>query len=280
MTAPIDPTPPPPPVGPPGVSAAPSSGRMSPPALIAIVVGGVLLLGGLVFAIGWAANGGAKEVPLAEQQVVEETAEVLTPIPDAPAPMVEPIPDEPTLEPIPDEPIVEVIPEEPVLEVPNDQTGEQTTSESTTTESMFPIGSGISAVVPEGWAAEALDEATVAMGTDDGGAVLAIYTAPAGTTGAELISFYQQETLSQQMTDLDVTQPEPLALDVASITSAATALYSGTYVSQQGSFPLEGMVWAFIRADGTALVIDGYWAPGVDILTPLTDITVSALTTM
>lgn len=266
---------------------------MSPPVLIAIVAVGVLLLGGLVFFVGRATAGGAEEVPLAEQQVIEETAEVVTPIPDAPAPSVEPIPEQPSMEPIPEEPVVESIPEEPMVDEPmveepvveepvTDQPVEDqpVNDQPVSSGSTIEVGAGISAVVPTGWEAKQLDEATVAMGTDGGGALLGLYTAPAGATGAELIAFYMQETLSSELTDLEVTQPEPLSIDSPSVTSAATNLYRGTYVSQQGSFPLEGIIWAFIRADGTALVIDGYWAPGVDITAQLVEIASSALSTM
>ena len=250
----------------------PSGGRMSPIVLIVIVAVGVLVLGGVVFFIGRATAGGGAETPLAEQQVVEATTEVITPIPDGDEPLVEPIPDVPTLEPIPEAPVEETMPAEAVEEA--------ITEEQTGVASTVSLANGISAVVPAGWEAQTLDEATVVIGTDGGGAMLGIYTAPPGATGSELISFYVQETLSTEMTDLEVTQPEPLALDVPSVTSAATNGYRGTYVSQQGSFPLEGMLWAFIRADGTALVIDGYWAPGVDITDQLADITVSALNTL
>lgn len=276
MTAPIEPMPP----APPSATAAPSSGRMSPALLIVIVAVGVLLLGGLVFAIGWLVGGSDEEAPLAEQQVIEETTEVITPIPDAPAPDVELIPEQPSLEPIPGEPDVEPLPTESGMDVPAEPTSDPMSSDPMSSGQTIEIGSGISAVVPDGWDAEALDEATVVMSTESGGAVLGLYTAPAGATGAELIAFYIQETLSPDMPDLETTQPEPLPVDVPSVTSAATSVYVGTYVSQQGSTPLEGIVWAFIRADGTALVIDGYWSPGVDIAEEIGEIAVSALTTM
>lgn len=257
---------------------------MSPAALIAIVVVGVLLLGAGVFLVGRAMSGSATEVPLAEEQIVEENPEIVTPIPDAPEPVVEPIPDEPSLEPLPAEPSVESMPAEPSIESmpaePLDPaTAEEAGGQQPATETIE-VGAGISAAVPAGWSAEAIDDATVSMGVDGGGAVLGIYTAPVGSTGAELVSFYVQETLSVEMTDLEVTQPEALALDVPTITTAAVNAYRGTYVSQQGSFPLEGGIWAFIRADGTALVVDSYWAPGVDIEDDLTNIIVSALNTM
>lgn len=260
----------------------PSGGRMSPVVLIVIVAVGVLVLGGVVFFIGRATAGGGADTTLAEQQVAEESTEVITPIPDGDEPLVEPIPDVPTLEPIPEAPVEEPMPDEtlPAETLPAEAVEEAITEEQAGDASTVSLANGISAVVPAGWEAQTLDEATVVIGTDGGGAMLGIYTAPPGATGSELISFYVQETLSTEMTDLEVTQPEPLALDVPSVTSAATNGYQGTYVSQQGSFPLEGMLWAFIRADGTALVIDGYWAPGVDITDQLADIAVSALNTL
>ena len=276
---PEPPAPPAPPTTTPGATSPPASdGRMSPPLLIAIVAVAVLVLGGVMFVIGLVVGGVNADVPLTEQQASADTAEVVTPIPDAAEPVEEPIPDVPSLEPIPDVPVEEAIPEETA---PEETALEETILEEQNGDApTVPVGLGITAIVPAGWQAETLDETTVAIGTDGGGAILGIYTAPPGATGAELISFYVQESLSESMTDLEVTQPEPLALDVPSVTSAATNVYQGTYVSQQGSFPLEGLVWAFIRADGTALVIDGYWAPGVDITDELSDITVSALTTM
>jgi len=250
-------------------------GRLSPVVLILITVVGVLVLSALVFLLGRMTAGTSQAVVLESPVVTEEPIEVVTPVDDAPAPTVETIPDEPVVEEFPDEPIVE----DPVVEEIPDEPVIDPAADPAASGQVVEIGAGITAAVPPGWEATA-EEGSVAIGNADGGALLRLYEVPVGTTGPQLLSYYLQEVLSTEMTDLEMTTPEPLAIDVASITSAGVAVYRGTYVSQQGSTPLEGILYGFVRGDGTALVVDGYWAPGTDLVEEIDAITISAINTM
>ncbi len=244
--------------------------------LIAVVAVAVLVLGGLVFILGRASSGSAVAAPLEQEQVIEESAEIIAPIPDEPAPTVEPIPEEPTVESIPEEPTVESTPT-PVETVTETSSGG---GSSPSGGASIPLGAGISVTAPAGWTGKQVGEGQVSLGTEGGGAFVLLYTVPSGASGTELISFYIQEELSKVITDLEYTAPESLPIDVPSVVSAGSNLYRGTYVGQQGSQQLDGILWAFIRSDGTAVLIDGYFAPGANITEGLAEIGVSVLNTM
>ena len=126
------------------------------------------------------------------------------------------------------------------------------------------VGLGITAAVPAGWTARDLDGGGVSILSSGGGggADLYAYSGASGRTGGDILGYYVRETLSQQLTGLQFTAPEPVSVNSPSVVSAARTTYSGTFVGQQGSTVYSGELWSFVRNDGTALLVDLYRIDG------------------
>jgi hypothetical protein len=110
-------------------------------------------------------------------------------------------------------------------------------------------------------------------------AVAWISTAPGfeRSNAGEVALQYAGEVLTGQLDGFTVGTPEPVTVDSASVVSAARLPYSGALVGQQGSMPLEGDVWVFLRQDGTALVVDVARLPGAEVDDDVTTIVSSLL---
>lgn len=242
-------------------------GRIPPAAIIGAIVGGILILGVLFFLLGRATSPDAQALPpepvpaataLEAEPIVLEEEEVIVPIPDATAPEPEPIPDEPTTEPTP-EPTLDPAPTTDPIPQPG------TSGESTSVA----LSGGITPVGPPGWAPQVNQTQTQALFTTSGASIfVGLYTGNPGTTASEFLAFYEQDSIGKDFPDLQTLPPEPLSLQHPSIVSAALMGYRGTLVTQQGSVMLSGFVYAFVRADGTGVIVDGYTS-GPDIVDPL-----------
>lgn len=287
MTAPTPP-PPAPPSPPPGAPAQPwAYGVAAPPPppppqrnltavyILGGVIVGVLVLGALLFVISRLTAGGdpaaapGSDVVGSEVPVVEESPGVISPIPDQPTPSVEPIPPEDG-------------PTTPTTPTPTPTPTEEQTEEPTGSPAGVPIplGAGISVTPPEGWTGRALSDASVRLDAPGKAVLVFRENIPPGTTGAALVSLFTAQVLEQELSDVRLGTIDPVTTDVPSIVSAAFATFDAVVITQQGSAPIAGVVYSFVRSDGVATVVQALNPPGAAFPEELNQIIISMLRTM
>ena len=259
--APPPPAPPPPPAAPQGLTLK-LPGRISPVILIVVAVGAILVFGLIVFFLARAIGGGGGGEAAAAQD-----SQVLTPLPDQPQPSVQPLPtNAPVPIPAPSSPqpmptsAAPVPMPEPTSAAPMPEPTQPEPGPAPASGEVFELPSGASVVVPAGWTgAESDNGAFVFLNGEGEGAVVGSYTGDPSATGIELMSYYITNELSQVFpSDLALGQAEAINAPNPNVTSAGRITYTGTFVGQQGSVPVEGIIFGFVRGDGECVIVDVY----------------------
>lgn len=236
-------------------------GRISPWVIVVAAVASLVIIGVVVVIVARVVSGGSDVSAASEviggspEAVATPASSAITPLPNQPTPSVQPIPSGPAPTPLPTPTSAQPIPSE-TTPVP----------EPSTSGESIDVGLGIKADVPQDWSASEIDGggATIRSPGGSGAADLYVYTGAGGRTGADILAFYVKNTLSNQLSGLELTVPEPVSVNSSSIVSAARTSYRGTLVNQQGSTVYVGELWSFVRSDGVALMVDLYGIQGND----------------
>jgi hypothetical protein len=118
-----------------------------------------------------------------------------------------------------------------------------------------PIRGGISVTPAGGWKVGSQSDGFVLL--TGNGATFAVQVTPGDPKAAAegVVGVYAQGVLGRRVTDLKVTQPDTEDRPKANIPSAASATYLGLLASLQQVIAVEGIVFSFVRADGTVVVV-------------------------
>ncbi|MEZ5116111.1 MAG: hypothetical protein R2737_07575 [Candidatus Nanopelagicales bacterium] len=251
-----------PPVTPPPSQQARS--RLNPWVLVGAVVVLVLVAGGVVLLL--ARSGGPVQAAsvASPSATAEPTGEPTpSPISDQPTPTSEPLPTEEPTEFPTEEPTVQPTEEPTDLGVTETPTPEPTVPDG----ELVDFGGAVTFVLPPGWQVDQIDQGNAALISSD--EAMALILTRAGfqkSTAEDVLAQYVQGALSEQIEGLKLAEVVPLQSNSANIVSAALQEYEGSLVSQQGSVPVQGVMFALLRQDGVVALADFTYLRGADIV--------------
>ncbi|WP_205473160.1 hypothetical protein [Nocardioides sp. SYSU D00038] len=123
------------------------------------------------------------------------------------------------------------------------------------------VGAGIGFLLPDGWQETFNDGSGFAVAGSQKGEFAVQLTTGANAEG--LITANLEALQSIGIQDLEITEPEALALPTSSLVSAHRLFYRGLLASQQGgAIPVEGVAFYFVRQDGMGVTAFGLYNQG------------------
>ena len=222
-------------------AAAPKSSKLKPAIVIGALVGVIALVGGGLALFG------------SSQDTEERPAVVPTGLPTldpstGPQPS-EPIDPAPTPGPDPD-PVVTTTTEAPEPEPepdPEPPTGD-----------VAEVGGGVSVEIAKGWTLADEQDGYVQIQSPkgDGNLYVSLYDAGFGKDPIEAMSNYIEEMIRPYVSELKNTDPELLTATSGNVIGGAKIEYTGVQAGQAGNVPVEGLVLAYVRQDGSIVVYE------------------------
>jgi hypothetical protein len=120
-----------------------------------------------------------------------------------------------------------------------------------------PVQGDISVAIPDGWEVLAAETGYVLLGTD--GAEYRVLTSDGYTDAQSLAAAWLN---SQDLQDVQVTDEGAATLPTSAVIDAYVATYEAVLVTQQGSLPVESIVFTYITQDGTGIILETTNAQG------------------
>ena len=125
---------------------------------------------------------------------------------------------------------------------------------------------GITVPVPKGWKVVGKPSRTgVTLGTT--GAIMNVNVGQVqpGMLGTDVAADYLQSVVLPDVQGLKTSGAEAVSVGLSSVASAGQIPYTSSLVTQQGSLPIWGLVVAVIRFDGTTVVFDFFEDEAVNV---------------
>jgi hypothetical protein len=122
------------------------------------------------------------------------------------------------------------------------------------------VGGGVSVVPAPKWKLAAQEAGFVQLNapSGDGNLYVSVYDESIGSEPIGVLTNYVENMVVPYVSELQTTEPEQLTGVGGNIVGAAKVEYAGVQAGQSGNIPVEGLILAFVRQDGTVVVYEEF----------------------
>ena len=144
------------------------------------------------------------------------------------------------------------------------------------------LAGGITVPVPSGYTVDQASTTKASTMMTGDGAAIAVYLAKLkpGAIATAVVQDYVQQVIAPDVQGIKVGKAQAASLKLPSIASAGGIVYEASLVTQQGSAPIYGVIFALIRYDGVVALIDTMALQTVDITPAMKTVLEGVATTM